>query len=278
MTEALYQQVYERVRDDIRSHRFEVGSRLPAEAELLAEHQVSGITLKRALDMLREDGYIDRRPRRGTFVISDVGSSESVRDARPPLIGGVVTNFDDSFGSHIIGALMDPDSGANVVLKRSLGDRDEEEALIRALVASEVEGLILQPGSSAFVPPAVLELVMRRFPVAILDRVFEGVPVSSVVTDNVDAGRLAAQHLIDLGHTHLGLVTSSSTVTTVNDRSTGFLHAHAAAHIPHDVANEARDLASTIPGSDVPVEDDVERLRAFVRARPEVTPKSPAMS
>ncbi|MGO7983432.1 winged helix-turn-helix domain-containing protein, partial [Rhizobium johnstonii] len=121
--ESLYQQVYEGVRDDIRAHRYEVGSRLPVESELLEKYEVSAITLKRALDMLREQGYIDRRPRRGTFVISDVGTSESIRESRLPTIGCIVTNFDDSFGSHIIGAFLEPDSGANVVLKRSLGDQ-----------------------------------------------------------------------------------------------------------------------------------------------------------
>ncbi|MGO7983722.1 hypothetical protein ACC691_38420, partial [Rhizobium johnstonii] len=91
------------------------------------------------------------------------------------------------------------------------------------------------------------------------------------VSDNVDAGRMATQHLIDLGHSHLALVTSHSTVMTVRDRQAGFLRAHAAAHIPHESRNEFHGLESTLPGSRVPPSDDVDRLREFIRERPEVT-------
>lgn len=272
MRDALYQQVYDRLLEDIRSGRHPVGSRLPAEAELLEEHEVSAITLKRALDLLRDQGYIDRKPRRGTFVISDVGDEPGhTATSGVPLIGAVVTNFDDTFGSHIIGALLDPDSGANVILKRSLGDQSLEERLIRELIASDVKGLILEPGSSAYVPPAILELIMQRFPVVILDRVFDGVPVSSVVSDNVGAARDATAHLIALGHKQLGLVTSTSRVTTSEDRREGFLHAHAAAHIPYSVENEYRHVESTVPGSHVRAEEDVERLRQYVREHPALT-------
>lgn len=271
MRDVLYRQVYERLLDDIRSGRRAVGTRLPPEAELLEEHQVSAITLKRALDLLRDQGYIDRRPRRGTFVISDVGTGTAGSSSPVPVIGAIVTNFDDTFGSRIIGAMLDADAGAHVILKRSLGDQAVEERLIRELVDSGVKGLILEPSSSAYVPPAILELIMRQYPVVILDRVFDGVPVSSVVSDNVTAARDATAHLIGLGHQQLGLITSTSRVSTAEDRREGFLHAHAAAHIPYSIENEYRQVESTVPGSHTRAEEDVERLRAFVRERPSLT-------
>lgn len=271
MRDALYQQVYDRLLVDIRDGKYEVGARLPPEAELLEEHQVSAITLKRALDLLRNDGYIDRKPRRGTIVISDVGTGSHGTSSQTPVIGGIVTNFDDTFGSHILGALIDADTPAHVILKRSLGDQTIEEQLIRDLADRGVAGIILEPGSSAYVPPAILELVMKQFPVVILDRVFEGVPVSSVVSDNVAAARDATEHLITIGHQQLGLITSTSRVTTAEDRREGFLLAHAAAHIPYSVDNEYRLVESTVPGSRTRAEDDVERLREFIRARPMLT-------
>jgi DNA-binding LacI/PurR family transcriptional regulator len=270
MRDSLYQQVYDRIRAKIRSHEYPVGERLPPEAELLAEHEVSAITLKRALELLRDEGYIDRKPRRGTFVVSDV-PTDAAAQAPEPLIGCIVTNFDDTFGSRIIGAMADTGSGANVVLKRSLGDPAVEERLIRELVASGVQGLVLEPSSSEFVPPAILELIMRGFPVAILDRVFDGVPVSSVCSDNVGAAKAGTEYLIGLGHTRLGLVSSSSRVSTAEDRREGFVHAHAAAHIPHDPAAEYRLVASTVPGTDVPAEQDVSGLRAFLAEHPDLT-------
>jgi len=247
-----------------------VGERLPSEAELLAQHDVSTITLKRALDLLRDEGYIDRKPRRGTFVVSDVATVEAAPSAKP-LVGFIITNFDDTFGSHIIGPILDTGAIATVALKRSLGDPVVEESLIRELVGSGVQGLVLEPSSSEFVPPAILELIMRAFPVVILDRMFDGVPVSSVCSDNVAAAKTGTEYLIGLGHTKLGLVASSSRVSTAEDRREGFLHAHAAAHIPHEPKAEYRLVQSTVPGSQVPAEEDVENLRAFIAQHPELT-------
>jgi DNA-binding GntR family transcriptional regulator len=59
----LYQQVYDTLRGRILDGRYAVGDKLPSEAELSEEHSVSAITVKRALDLLRADGLIVRRPR-----------------------------------------------------------------------------------------------------------------------------------------------------------------------------------------------------------------------
>jgi GntR family transcriptional regulator len=61
------------VRDDIRARiddgRYRPGERLPAEAELAAEHGVSRLTLREAVRGLVEEGYLARRHGTGTFVI-----------------------------------------------------------------------------------------------------------------------------------------------------------------------------------------------------------------
>lgn len=272
MNQPLYQQVYEQLRDDISGHRFPVGTRLPSEAELIAEHKVSSITLKRALNSLRTDGFIVRRPRLGTFVISDVATSKPSSSVRRPLIGCVVTNFDDTFGTHVVGGLLDSTQYvANLILKRSLGDPAVEDGVVRELIESGMQALILQPSSSEYVPPAVLDLVMRHFPVVILDRVFGGVPVSTVGSDNVAGAKAATEYLFHLGHTRIGIVTSASRVSTTENRRAGFLHAHAAAHVPHREGNEFRDIRSTTPGSNVPVEEDIEQLENFIATHSDLT-------
>lgn len=270
MQPVLYRLVYEDILASIQGGEFAVGSRLPSDEELMGRFGVSAVTLRRALKMLREEGYIDRRPRRGTFVINNGSQVEAGGGQEVPTIGCIMPNFDDTFGTHVVDGLID-DSTANVVLKRSLGDSDREEVLARTLLRDHVQALVLQPSSSTFVPPVVLELVMQQFPVVIVDRTFDGVPVSSVVSDNAGGGLAAANYLIALGHTSLGLISSGSVVTTVRDRQRGFLQAHASARIPHDEQNEFHDLWSTVPGSDVSQEDDISKLRRFIRQRPDIT-------
>ena len=268
---SLYREVYESLREEITSGKHPIGDRLPSEQELKARFGVSTITVKRSLDLLRADGLVIRRPRLGTVVTNDVARTVPPATGQP-LVGCVLPNFDDTFGTHVLGGLVDASSmTASIILKRSMGDRSVEDKLVRDLVSVGMRALILQPSSSQFAPPSVLELVTRHFPVVILDRSFEGVPVSSVSSDNVEAAKLATDHLFSLGHTQVGLVSSSSPVTTNADRHEGFLHAHAEFHVPHDPASDLRTLQSTTPGSTASSSEDIEQLGLHLSAHPELT-------
>ncbi len=191
----LYKRVYESLRLAITNGTYPVGERLPSEAELSKQFDVSAITVKRALELLRSEGMIMRRPRIGTVVTSATattvpaaGSEVSTR-----LLGCVLTSFDDTFGNKIIeGILAAAGADTHVIFKRSGGDLAEEDACIRSLVDAGVEGLVLLPSSSEYIPPAALELVARRFPLVILDRLFDGIPVSAVCSDNLGGGRAHA--------------------------------------------------------------------------------------
>lgn len=272
---ALYRQVYEQLRSDIEQHRIAIGDRLPSEAELIETHRVSSITIKRALDLLRTDGFIVRRPRLGTFVVSDVqtaGHPEADPAGARPLIGCVVTNFDDTFGTKIIaGAIDEAQSCARLVINRSLGDQSAEDRLIRALVDAGAKAIILEPSSSEFVPPVVLELITQSFPLVIIDRLLDGVPVSTITSDNVAGAREATEHLIGLGHRRIGLITSAGPVSTLDERRRGFLLANATASVDHDERNEFREVGSTQPFSDTPVEADLDALTTFVADRCDLT-------
>lgn len=58
------------LKDGITSGRYRPGDRLPTEDELALAHKVSRVTVRRALLSLEKQGYIERRPRRGTVVSS----------------------------------------------------------------------------------------------------------------------------------------------------------------------------------------------------------------
>lgn len=264
----LYKRVYEELRNAIRAGEYPVDTRLPSESELTEKFSVSPITLKRALDLLRIDGYIVRRPRIGTVVVSTNPSpAPPARDSTRPLIGCVITNFDDTFGTRVLeGLIEEAGTDAHVIVKRSHGNLTLEDEAIRSLVDAGISGLVLLPSTSEYIPPAALELVMRKFPVVILDRSFEGIPVSAVASDNFTGAKEATELLFELGHTHVGLITSSSQVSTNADRRNGYVHAHAAFHMPLDATREFSAIGSTVPGSTDTSDTDIENLMRFVEA------------
>lgn len=271
MTGALYAQIYDTLRERIVEGEWEVGDRLPSQEELTGEFSVSAITVKRALDMLRDEGFVTRRPRIGTVVVSRAPKWEGPA-GKLPLIGYVVPGFNDAFGTRILGGLLDASATqAHVVVAASHGDSGQEEQLIEEQVSRGIDGLVLQPSSSQYIPPAVASLIGERFPLVILDRTLDGTPVSTVTSDNVEGGRLAAEHLFERGHADLAFVMPSNPVSTLDQRLRGIVDAHAAHRVRLDPEHVFAELGSSVPGSGVTAEADVERLAAFLAEHPEVT-------
>ena len=64
----LYYQLENVLREKITSGSFNGGERLPTEIELIEQYGVSRITVRQALSALAEDGLIERKQGRGTYV------------------------------------------------------------------------------------------------------------------------------------------------------------------------------------------------------------------
>lgn len=66
-----YHQIAEEVKGRIMSGTYASGRLLPSESDLSSEFSVSRVTLRKALDMLRDEGLIDSRQGFGWFVAGD---------------------------------------------------------------------------------------------------------------------------------------------------------------------------------------------------------------
>ena len=62
-----YVRVADAIRSQVVSGHYQPGQQLPPQHELAREHGVAFTTLKKALDVLTEEGYVDRRVGEGTF-------------------------------------------------------------------------------------------------------------------------------------------------------------------------------------------------------------------
>ena len=64
----LYEQIYEYIRNEIRSGRLLAGEKLPSSRYLAQSLQVSRTTVDMAYGQLTAEGYLEARPQRGYFV------------------------------------------------------------------------------------------------------------------------------------------------------------------------------------------------------------------
>lgn len=74
-----YQQLAERLRSDITTNRIVPGDRLPPEAALAETHGVALGTVRQAISLLVDEGLVERRQGRGTFVVKPDFSSALAR-------------------------------------------------------------------------------------------------------------------------------------------------------------------------------------------------------
>ena len=77
----LYLQLAELLAADIRRGSPQPGGRLPNEARMSEDHQVSRLTVRKALSLLEEQGLIARKQGKGTFVSQQVPTIKQELDA-----------------------------------------------------------------------------------------------------------------------------------------------------------------------------------------------------
>lgn len=119
-------------------------------------------------------------------------------------VAAIVPTLDNAIFSRALQAMQATlaEAGQSLLVASSEYHPDTELAALRGLLARGVDGLILVGAQR---PPEAWEMLeAARIPVVLTwcgDPRFDG-----VVVDNRAAGRLAARHLIGLGHTRLGMV------------------------------------------------------------------------
>lgn len=68
MTESLHEKIYNELLHKIKFHFYEEGDRLPTEADLALQYNASKAPVRQALDRLQQEGFILRKPGKGTFI------------------------------------------------------------------------------------------------------------------------------------------------------------------------------------------------------------------
>ncbi|MFC5268183.1 GntR family transcriptional regulator [Kribbella qitaiheensis] len=285
----LYERISTHVLEEIRRGALGPGDRVSSEMELAAQFEVSRITSKRALEVLREAGLIERIRGKGSFVVQHLPDLDgvtaplkgSLRPARrsqlPGSIALVIPDVSEAYGLELLCAIEErcAEQGANLIVRRTRGRQSDEEQAVTSLVGSgEVDGLIVFPVHGDFYNASLLRQVLDGYPLVLVDRHLSGIPVSAVHTDNVAASRALTERLLDLGHRHIAFVSPPPLNTSsIEDRLEGFRAAFAEREPGNYQAHQLTELRSTLPGSFSPesVLSDLEKIRAFRDRVPEVT-------
>lgn len=242
----IYKVIQNDIKSKIASGELGTDDKISSEQELMKEYDVSRITVSNALRKMAEDKWIYRVPGKGSFVNDDIqdliaefnkGQNIKSQSNLPVLdpefknktiIGIVVPFITDYYTENYINGIMSElNTDDYSVIIKVVQDKKNEPYIINELLSLGVDGMCIFPYDRETYNEELLAMKLDNFPFVLIDRHLPGVDTNYVSSNNYLGGRLAAKHLIDLGHHNIcmctGLIKPIRT-QSVQDRIEGFHH------------------------------------------------------
>lgn len=199
-SQPLYLQVRKHILDHILEKRWNPGEKLPPDVALAAKLGINHITLGKALNMLREEGYLIRHRGRGTFVADQLPVEN---DKTEPLIAVVFDDADiTTFNTKLFVAIHDAFAQYRFRMEfvSSRGSSDLQlQQLVKLVTERHVDGCILWPLLDEAQLKAFLKVCPPLFPLVLLDHQVGSARMNFSGYNDYAAGELLGNHLAEEG-------------------------------------------------------------------------------
>ncbi|KHF39561.1 transcriptional regulator [Halalkalibacter okhensis] len=125
--------------------------------------------------------------------------AKSLKQMKTNVIGIVLSNLQNPFWSQVLEGVEDTcrAQGYNLMICNSNDKSELEVEHIEGLRLKQVDGIIVNPTMKN--KEMFHSLVDSGFPIIAINRKIEGVPIDTVVVDNVKGAYLAVEHFIQIG-------------------------------------------------------------------------------
>lgn len=197
----LYMQFYQLLKQEISS--YSPGTMLPPERFFCEKYELDRVTVRKAMAMLAEEGFIERRQGRGTTVLSRNGRENNAEK------GVIMFALYDS--SHLLDRIGEPFYAHSMDELEAVFHKMNEQlvyskiphgsnlpSLCRSL---SIKSIILAGRLDAAV---MTECAQLNIPIVTYNCCHPG--FSYVVTDNENGARMIAEHFLSLGHRRIGFI------------------------------------------------------------------------
>lgn len=199
------------------------GTLAASEHELARKHGLSRVTVRRATDLLIEEGLLERRPGKGLYVRAAEPEATQVVKV---IVGNLA--WEPSIRVARGAQQVARKHGIEIQVCDAHGDQGENLKSLLNLPKNGASGAILMALHTAAFNEAVVRVKSAGFPLVVVDHhpCETAIPVS--VADNYQGGVIAGQHLARLGHARVAFV-GDCAASTVHARLDGFRDALAEA-------------------------------------------------
>jgi len=224
---SMYSTLAERLRRSIKELEYLPGQLIGSEHELARRQGISRVTVRKASELLVNEGLIERRPGKGLYVRENHASAQ--------LIQVVVGNL--GWAPCLQVALgvkaASKTAGLQVQLYDAHGDADLDLEMIRQLPNGAAKGAVIVSFYSQALNKELYQLEAKGFPFVLVHQRLHDIDVPSVTSDNAGGGYMVGKALIAQGHTRVGFI-GDLIAGSVQDRLSGFRDALGDAGLPFD--------------------------------------------
>lgn len=186
-----------------------------------------------------------------------------LRSRRTNTIALVLSDITNPFFTTIARGVEDAAAprGYAVMFANTDESESEEMQYLRMLAQRQIDGVLLVPAGSSSEPYRLMRT--QNIPVVVIDRRVPARQVDEVRCDSEKGAYGLVQHLIELGHRRIAIITGRRNISTSTDRVAGYTRALADAGIDLDPDLIRYDSFS--------LEAGYERAKEVVATSPRVT-------
>jgi LacI family transcriptional regulator len=188
----------------------------------------AGVSVSTAARVLSGHGYASEETRRLVLeAAKELGYvpnqvARSLRTRQTKMIGLLIGDVENSFYSVIaknVGSVA-KDAGYHVVLCNSDDDPEIEREYLKLLDGMRVDALIITP--TAENARHLSRLMEGGMVIVQMDRRVSGVDADAILVDNEAGAASAVEHLIEAGHSRIGILAGELDVLTGHGRLQGY--------------------------------------------------------
>jgi LacI family transcriptional regulator len=189
--------------------------------------RLAGVSVSTVANVLSRPAIVAPETRRRVQGVLDAvgyvpnGPARQLRGVPSPIVGSVTLDLANPFYAEVNRGIEDGIAPAGCLLLAGSTDLrpDKEEQLLHLLEQQGVRGVAITPATGD--PDRLVRLTRRGIPVVLLDQPRERLDLCAVAVDDVLGGRLAAEHLIALGHRNIAFLGSVADAAPVGRRRDG---------------------------------------------------------
>jgi len=148
-------------------------------------------------------------------------AASQLRSGKNRVVGVIVPDLSDPFFTSIITELegLARPGGYEIIVANSNDDVQIEHGRLDALLAWRPAAMVIIPCTDNLPPHIRKE--GAEVPMVLADRVADTGVVDTVLIDNIDAGKIAARYLTDIGHRDVLLAPSDLNLAAIRQRCEG---------------------------------------------------------